>query len=67
MADGKKYLKRRLDEELVIEMEAALLQLLQPFLDQAGIPYEVLETPPEEEGKNQRRREEEGETQRRRR
>jgi hypothetical protein len=47
MTGGKKYL-RRLDIELVIEIETALLQILQPFLDQAGIPYEVLDEPPDE-------------------
>jgi hypothetical protein len=49
MTGEKKYL-RRLDIGLVIEIELALLQLLQPHLDQAGIPYEVLDAPPEEEG-----------------
>jgi len=57
MSVEKKYL-RRLDIGLVIEIDPALLQILQPFLDQAGIPYEVLDAPPEEEG---------GETPRRRR
>ena len=56
MSEGKKYL-RRLDIALVLEMELSLLRLLQPFLEQAGIPYEVLDAPPEEGGgENQRRR-----------
>jgi hypothetical protein len=56
MTGEKKYL-RRLDIGLVIEVELALLQILQLHLDQAGIPYEVLDTPPEEEGgENTRRR-----------
>jgi hypothetical protein len=56
MGEEKKYL-RRLDIGLVIEIELVLLQFLQPFLDQAGISYEVLDAPPEEEeGGNQRRR-----------
>jgi len=56
MTDGKKYL-RRLDIGLVIEIDLALLQVLQPLLDLAGMPYEVLDAPPEEEGaENQRRR-----------
>jgi hypothetical protein len=55
MTEGKKYL-RRLDIGLVIEIEPALLELLRPFLDQAGIPYEVHDTPPEEEGETTRRR-----------
>jgi len=56
MSDGKKYLKRP-DIGLVIEIDSALLELLRPFLDQAGILYEVLDAPPEEEGgENTRRR-----------
>jgi hypothetical protein len=56
MTGEKKYL-RRLDIGLVIEIELALLQILQAHLDQVGIPYEVLDTPPEEEGgENTRRR-----------
>jgi len=56
MREGKKYL-RRLDIGLVLEIEPALLEILRPFLDQAGIPYEVLDAPPEEEGgENARRR-----------
>jgi hypothetical protein len=57
MAGEKKYL-RRTDIGLVLEMEPTLLELLRSFLEQAGIPYEVLDAPPEEEG---------GETPRRRR
>jgi hypothetical protein len=55
MTGEKKYL-RRLDIGLVIEIELALLQLLQPHLEQAGIPYEVLDAPPEEDGEGTRRR-----------
>jgi hypothetical protein len=56
MTGEKKYL-RRLDIGLVIEIEEALLQILRSFLDQAGIPYEVLDALPEEEGgENTRRR-----------
>ena len=58
MAAEKKYL-RRLDIGLLLEVEAPLLELLRRFLDQAGIPYEVLDAPPQPEGG--------GETQRRRR
>jgi len=47
MSDGKKYL-RRLDMELVIEADLALLQLLQFFMDLSGIPYEILDEPPGE-------------------
>jgi hypothetical protein len=31
-------------------MEPTLLELLRSFLEQAGIPYEVLDAPPESEG-----------------
>jgi len=56
MTEGKKYL-RRPDIGLVIEMEQSLLRILLPFMDQAGIPYEVLDTPPEgEDSGNARRR-----------
>jgi len=56
MTDGKKYLKR-LDIGLVIEIDPVLLEILRPFMDQAGIPYEVLDAPPEGEGgENTRRR-----------
>jgi hypothetical protein len=55
MTSEKKYL-RRPDIGLVIEVEEALLQLLRPFLDQAGLPYEVLDAPPEEEGGESTRR-----------
>jgi hypothetical protein len=47
MTGEKKYL-RRTDIGLVIELEVALLDILRPFLDQAGIPYEVLDEPPDE-------------------
>ena len=49
MSDGKKYL-RRLDIGLILEVETPLLELLRRFLDQAGVPYEVLDAPPESEG-----------------
>jgi len=55
MTDEKKYLKL-LHTRLVLEIELGLLEVLRPFLDQAGIPYEVLDAPPEEEGENTRRR-----------
>jgi hypothetical protein len=55
MSGEKKYL-RRLDIGLVIEIGPALLQVLQPFLDQAGIPYEVLDAPPEPAGENETQR-----------
>jgi hypothetical protein len=57
MNDGKKYL-RRPDSGWSGKLELALLQLLQPFLDQAGLPYEVLDAPPESggEGESQKRR-----------
>jgi hypothetical protein len=60
MSDGKKYL-RRTDIGLVLAIEPALLELLRPFLDKAGFPYEVLDAPPESggsggEAENQRRR-----------
>ena len=58
MAGGKKYL-RRTDIGLILEVELSLLELLRSVLDQAGIPYEVLDAPPEPAG--------ESETQRRRR
>ena len=49
MAGEKKYL-RRTDIGLVLEMEPTLLELLRSFLEQVGIPYEVLDAPPESEG-----------------
>jgi hypothetical protein len=56
MAGEKKYF-RRPDIGLVLEIDAVLLEILRIFLDQAGIPYEVLDAPPEEEGgENLRRR-----------
>ena len=55
MSDGKKYL-RRLDIGLILEVETPLLELLRRFLEQAGIPYEVLDAPPEEEGNETSRR-----------
>ena len=58
MAGEKKYL-RRTDIGLILEVELSLLELLRSVLDQAGIPYEVLDAPPEPAG--------ESETQRRRR
>ena len=56
-----KYL-RRLDTGLVIEVAPAFLEVLKMCLDQAGIQYEVLDTPPESgepesgEGKTKRRK-----------
>jgi len=55
MSREVKYL-RRTDIGLVLEVDLYLLELLRPFLDQAGIPHEVLDAPPEEEGENTRRR-----------
>jgi hypothetical protein len=56
MTGEKKYL-RRPDIGLVIELEVALLDILRPFLDQAGIQYEILDTPPgSDEEKPKRRR-----------
>jgi len=45
MSEGKKYL-RRTDTGLVLEIDPSLLAILRPFLDQAGISYEVLDAPP---------------------
>jgi hypothetical protein len=44
MTGEKKYL-RRLDIGIIIEIEVVLLDVLKPFLDQANIPYEVLDEP----------------------
>jgi len=44
---------------LVIELEPSLLEIVRQHLDRAGLPYEVLDAPPEPAG--------ESETQRRRR
>jgi ribose 5-phosphate isomerase len=59
MSDEKKYLRRLDIAGLVIEIEPSLLEVVRQHLDQAGLPYEVLDAPPEPAG--------EGETQRRRR
>jgi hypothetical protein len=58
MNGEKKYLKRPDIEGLVIEIELALLEIVRQHLDQAGLPYEVLDAPPEQAGEseNQRRR-----------
>lgn len=55
MAGEKKYL-RRTDIGLVLEMEPTLLALLRVFLEQAGLPYEVYDAPPEEQGNETPRR-----------
>jgi len=55
MSDGKKYL-RRPDTGWYGEIDVALLALLQVFLEQAGLPYEVYDAPPEEEGNETPRR-----------
>jgi len=55
MGDGKKYL-RRPDTGWYGEIDVALLALLRVFLEQAGLPYEVLDAPPEEEGNETPRR-----------
>jgi len=55
MNGEKKYI-RRTDIGLVLEVDLPLLELLRQFWDWAGIPYEVLDAPPEEEGENTRRR-----------
>jgi|YNPBryulayer2012_1023412.scaffolds.fasta_scaffold85277_1 hypothetical protein len=43
-----KYL-RRLDTGLVIEVDPVFLEVVKMCLDQAGIRYEVLDTPPQHE------------------
>ena len=48
MSDGKKYL-RRPDTGWYGEIDVALLALLRVFLEQAGLPYEVYDAPPEEQ------------------
>ncbi len=55
MSGEKKYFVRP-DIGLVLEIEPALLEILRPYLDQAGMPYEVRDNPPEEDGENTRRR-----------
>jgi hypothetical protein len=51
-----KYL-RRIDTGVVIEVDPALLEILKAFFDQAGIQYEILDTPPgSDEEKPKRRR-----------
>jgi len=57
MNGEKKYL-RRPDTRWIGEIELSMLEILRMHLEQAGLPYEVLDAPPEEEG---------GETPRRRR
>jgi len=55
MAGEKKYL-RRTDIGLILEVELSLLELLRSVLDQAGIPYEVLDAPPEPAGGSEAQR-----------
>jgi hypothetical protein len=55
MNDGVKYLVRS-DLGLILEMPAALIEILRPQLDSAGIPYQVLDSPPNEEGTTTGRR-----------
>jgi len=55
MAGEKKYL-RRTDIGLILEVELSLLELLRSVLDQAGIPYEVLDAPPAPAGENESQR-----------
>jgi hypothetical protein len=50
-----KYL-RRIDTGLVIEVDPALLAILKGVLDQAGIQYEVQDTPPESDEEKPKRR-----------
>jgi hypothetical protein len=56
MTGGKKYLRRPDIDGLVIEIEEALLQIVRQFLEQVGMPYEVLDAPPEKEGSENTRR-----------
>jgi hypothetical protein len=58
MNGEKKYL-RRPDTGWFGGIDLPLLEILREHLERAGLPYEVLDNPPEPEG--------EGETQRRRR
>jgi len=54
MAGEKKYLWRP-DTKWCGELELSLLEILRVHLEQAGLPYEVLDTPPAEdveEGEN---------------
>jgi hypothetical protein len=62
MNGEKKYL-RRPDTGWGGEIDLPLLEILRVHLEQAGLPYEVLDNPPEPEGEG----ETQGETQRRRR
>jgi hypothetical protein len=57
MNGEKKYL-RRPDTGWGGEIDLPLLEILRGHLEQAGLPYEVLDSPPgsEGEGENQRRR-----------
>lgn len=55
MSEGVKYLVRT-DLGLVLEMPAALIEILRPQLDSAGIPYQVLDAPPTEGGETTGRR-----------
>ena len=54
MAGEKKYL-RRIDTKWWGELELSFLETLRVHLEQAGLPYEVLDAPPkegQEEGEN---------------
>jgi hypothetical protein len=55
MNEGVKYLVRT-DLGLVLEMPAILIELLRPQLDLAGIPYQVLDSPPNGDGNTTGRR-----------
>jgi hypothetical protein len=54
MSGEKKYL-RRADLGIFWELAPPLLELLRQHLDRAGLPYEVLDAPPEpkEQGEEQ--------------
>ena len=56
MNGEKKYHKRPDIEGLVIEIELALLEIVRQHLDRAGLPYEVLDAPPEPAGENETQR-----------
>jgi hypothetical protein len=56
MSDAKKYLRRLDIVGLVIEIEPSLLEVVRQHLDRAGLPYEVLDTPPEPAGESEAQR-----------
>ena len=56
MNGEKKYLKRLDIEGLVIELEPSLLEIVRQHLERAGLPYEVLDAPPEPAGENETQR-----------